>query len=1073
MTSSRAQQAFLRYRTHGTPEALAQVFDELAPELLLVASHVTRDPAEAEDLVQTTFLQAMRDAQRFDGARPVGAWLSGILRHRAIDARRRAGAVRTLTASGGADEGSAADMLAARQPSPDELVASRDELDAIATAIHELGEPYRDVLVLHLLHGLEPIAIAHALGRAPGTVRQQLRRGLDRLRNTLPHVASAGLVPVLQNGPGLAAVREAVLGQAAAPIGVAGASVVATSTSASALVGVLTMKSLTVVLACLLIATLAWFALRGTPSEEAVALGPSLPDVVQAAVPETGPAEEGPVAGSPVPVRDGLPSDERRATLTTEEFEPSLTVRVVFADGSRPAADVGVYVRAETALDPGAESAQTAGADLGYERRTDASGRVRFPELTRRPGAGHVLVQLDRADVARVVDLEHEADVELVVPLGVRVAGRVVDLNEAPVAGAWVLRANERHHDRLQGLTRTDAAGRFVLEHVTPGSELLARAARFQPSELETVRARGALGAEESVEIELVMGARGHVLRGSVRAPDGTPAAYAWIAIGVDEDARDQFEGATREPDDGERVKPLDREGFFLRADAQGRFETDEVPAGHAIVLAREVGGRDGVAWTSLWIRPRVDHDVDLRLERGAEIVGDVRDAAGRPLAGRAIEAEWEGNHALGQFEDDLGPFFSDRRVTTDVDGSFRLDGLLPGDYDLAVLGADRKLVRAERVVEAGSTLHWDPVVEAAGSLAVRLVGPDGGPLAGWALVTEQRNRGLSRALVERRTDADGRLLVPDLAPGSQTLLVHPPRETYPSVAVARREVRPGPEEVTLRLTQAELPSASLAGAWHDESGPVARARVRLVREAWGVDVTSFTDDEGRFVFDDLAPGPYVLLADHSGFPRATPLTDVELQTGEDHDLGTLVLETPVLLALALRAEDEGELDGLRLTLEPRSQEASARPRFERGDGAHLYEAAVWPGSYRLRVEGDDVAPELIDLELGDEQRSELELTLSRGVPVVFDLTLPEDPEMIARDAFSYRVQVWDDEQRLVLSRRVRERLATASTCTLHLKPGEYRARFEGYLRSGESSAADVEFQAGGRGAPRTSVSLR
>src|SRR5262245_15500878 len=88
--SPQPEHDFVRYRDHGDAEALARVFDALAPKLLLVAQHLTRDGAGAEDLVQATFLAAMRDARDFDGERSIQAWLSGILAHRALDERRRA-----------------------------------------------------------------------------------------------------------------------------------------------------------------------------------------------------------------------------------------------------------------------------------------------------------------------------------------------------------------------------------------------------------------------------------------------------------------------------------------------------------------------------------------------------------------------------------------------------------------------------------------------------------------------------------------------------------------------------------------------------------------------------------------------------------------------------------------------------------------------------------------------------------------------------------------------------------------------------------------------------------------------
>ena len=53
------QQLFERFRRRGDVAALGDLFDRLAPVLLRVAIHVARDPAAAEDLVQSTFLRAI------------------------------------------------------------------------------------------------------------------------------------------------------------------------------------------------------------------------------------------------------------------------------------------------------------------------------------------------------------------------------------------------------------------------------------------------------------------------------------------------------------------------------------------------------------------------------------------------------------------------------------------------------------------------------------------------------------------------------------------------------------------------------------------------------------------------------------------------------------------------------------------------------------------------------------------------------------------------------------------------------------------------------------------------------
>ncbi|MEO6709414.1 MAG: sigma-70 family RNA polymerase sigma factor, partial [Planctomycetota bacterium] len=90
MTKARLDRLFLRYHRKGDADALGEVFDSAAPELLRLAMHLVRDPSEAEDVLQATFLAAIEGADSFDPSRPLMPWLTGILARQAGLARRRA-----------------------------------------------------------------------------------------------------------------------------------------------------------------------------------------------------------------------------------------------------------------------------------------------------------------------------------------------------------------------------------------------------------------------------------------------------------------------------------------------------------------------------------------------------------------------------------------------------------------------------------------------------------------------------------------------------------------------------------------------------------------------------------------------------------------------------------------------------------------------------------------------------------------------------------------------------------------------------------------------------------------------
>ncbi|MCA8954089.1 MAG: sigma-70 family RNA polymerase sigma factor, partial [Planctomycetes bacterium] len=182
MQPASPEQCFVRYRERDDLDALARVFDAFAGHLLLVAGHLVRDGALAEDLVQTTFVEAMRSADRYDPRRPLLPWLVRILTHHAHKLRRREHRRGDPRPPARADEPSAATAAIDR-----ELVA------AVEHTLANLPLHYRQVLTLRLVHDLPPTAIAHALGCPPETVKTRLRRGLELLRAWLPRGIATAL----------------------------------------------------------------------------------------------------------------------------------------------------------------------------------------------------------------------------------------------------------------------------------------------------------------------------------------------------------------------------------------------------------------------------------------------------------------------------------------------------------------------------------------------------------------------------------------------------------------------------------------------------------------------------------------------------------------------------------------------------------------------------------------------------------------------------------------------------------------------------------------------------------------
>jgi RNA polymerase sigma-70 factor, ECF subfamily len=155
--------------------------------MLRVARSLTRNTADAEDLVQETMLRAYRAIGRFDGRHP-RAWLLTILRNCNINRqrRRRPELVR--------DADAADRLLESQTPhtSAEDVVVGEIFDATVLSALDHLPTRFRRVVELVDIDGLSYQEAADLLGVPIGTVMSRLHRARQRIRSRL---AAAGLVP--------------------------------------------------------------------------------------------------------------------------------------------------------------------------------------------------------------------------------------------------------------------------------------------------------------------------------------------------------------------------------------------------------------------------------------------------------------------------------------------------------------------------------------------------------------------------------------------------------------------------------------------------------------------------------------------------------------------------------------------------------------------------------------------------------------------------------------------------------------------------------------------------------------
>lgn len=154
----------------GDDAALEECYQRFGrPVLAFLRRYV--GPDEAEDVLQRTFVDVWRNADRYDPSRPLSTWVFTIAHHRAVDTLRRhrpgvvpIDAIRELVGDDGRE------------------VAERHAWAAeVREALAALPDTQREALERSYFEGETQVEIAAALGVPLGTVKARMSRGMRRL----------------------------------------------------------------------------------------------------------------------------------------------------------------------------------------------------------------------------------------------------------------------------------------------------------------------------------------------------------------------------------------------------------------------------------------------------------------------------------------------------------------------------------------------------------------------------------------------------------------------------------------------------------------------------------------------------------------------------------------------------------------------------------------------------------------------------------------------------------------------------------------------------------------------------
>jgi RNA polymerase sigma-70 factor (ECF subfamily) len=161
----------------------------LLPKVLRVARALTHHRADADDLVQETYLKAFRAYRRDRGPSPDGvqAWIFRILLNTHRDQYRRRERWHQVGLSAKSNDGSSniVALSPSGEPGPEAVLEHKRFIAALDRALATLPDEVRVVVVLFFIQDFTYRQIADIVDRPIGTVMSQLARGRQLLKSQL------------------------------------------------------------------------------------------------------------------------------------------------------------------------------------------------------------------------------------------------------------------------------------------------------------------------------------------------------------------------------------------------------------------------------------------------------------------------------------------------------------------------------------------------------------------------------------------------------------------------------------------------------------------------------------------------------------------------------------------------------------------------------------------------------------------------------------------------------------------------------------------------------------------------
>lgn len=188
--STRDDGALIAAAVAGDSQALEELVERYEPRVYRFAIRVCRNQEDAREILQDTFLNAIRSLSTFRGDSQFATWLFRIVVNSCAKTRARRLVSESREISSDAPEGEIADSpvhddLVDWSQDPEAVTLSAELRERLEEAIDRLPPGYKGVFLLRDIEGFSTADTAHILNLSPEAVKTRLHRARLFLRNQL------------------------------------------------------------------------------------------------------------------------------------------------------------------------------------------------------------------------------------------------------------------------------------------------------------------------------------------------------------------------------------------------------------------------------------------------------------------------------------------------------------------------------------------------------------------------------------------------------------------------------------------------------------------------------------------------------------------------------------------------------------------------------------------------------------------------------------------------------------------------------------------------------------------------